>query len=332
MQKGSPLLQNSGWTVVETLPQDGALRSYTRIERNGKRALYMDCGPQDVASATRLAADFIPVCEWLRSLGLRAPEIYEVDLENNAAIIEDFGPSSVKQAIANGVDAQQLYSDAAKILKTIQAADCPLDLQNYQNSFMRKARQRFVDWYVPVLRGKPNPPGFTEEYHALWDEIERGIGPYNECFMHVDFHVENLMYLGGEGVGSIGIIDFQEGMFGPEVYDLVNLLEDMRADVPLDIQKALLEGKPQSYLNWYRVLGTQFHCRLLGQIIRWAIVEDKQQYMQYYARLIPYVERALEDPVLAPFKAWLERENIILQDASTLDWDAARHFIGKDAV
>ena len=332
MQQGSTLLKNSDWTIIETLPQDGTFRTYTRIERNGLHALYMDCGPLEGVPLVTRVADFIPICEWLRSLGLRAPKIYELDEANNAAIIEDFGTTSVKQAIADGVDRMQLYKDAGEILKRIQAADCPLELPNFQTSFMRKARQRFVDWYVPVLRGKPNPEGFAEEYHAMWDEIERGIGPYNECFMHVDFHVENLMYLGGEGINSIGIIDFQEGMYGPEAYDLVNLLEDMRADVPLDIQEELLKGKSQSYLNWYRVLGTQFHCRLLGQIIRWAMVEDKRQYMQFYTRLIPYVERALADPVLAPFKAWLEREEIVLQDASQLDWEAAREFIAEDAV
>ena len=187
-------------------------------------------------------------------------------------------------------------------------------------------------WYVPVLHGASNPDGFAEEYAAMWDEIERSIGPYEECFMHVDFHVENLMYLGGEGLNSIGIIDFQEGMYGPNSYDLVNLLEDMRADVPPDIQHELLKDKSESFRNWYRVLGTQFHCRLLGQIIRWAVVEDKCQYMQYYDRLLPYVERALDDPVLAPFRAWLQREGIVLQDASRLDWQGRRDFIADDAI
>ncbi len=326
------LVTNSSWSIVEKLPQDGGLRSYMRLEKAGKRALYMDCGPLDSAGHVTKLDEFIKIADWLRTLGLRTPEIYEADLQGNAAIIEDFGSLSLKQALASGADVMQLYKDAAQILEIIQAEDCPLKLLHLEQSFMRKARQRFVDWYVPVMRGRANDAGLVEEYHALWDDIERSIGAYEASFMHVDYHVENLMYLGGQGTGSIGIIDFQEGMIGPKAYDLVNLSEDMRADVPLEIQEALLKGKSENYLQWYRVLGTQFHCRLLGQILRWAIVENKPQYMQFYARLIPYVERALQDPLLRPFKLWLEREGIVLQDAAKLDWAGAREFIAKDAI
>lgn len=331
MQSAS-LLQNSGWTFIEKLPQDGTFRTYTRIEKNGKTALHMDCGPLAGVPLITRVSDFVPICNWLRAIGLRAPEIYELDEGANAAIIEDFGRVSLKQAMAGGADKMQLYKDAAQILAVIQQAKCDLKLPRFETSFMRKARARFAMWYAPVLRGAANPDGFVESYHAVWDEIEAAIGPYNECFMHVDFHVENLMYLGGQGINSIGIIDFQEGMYGPESYDLVNLLEDMRADVPVDIQMALLQGRPENFRHWYRVLGTQFHCRLLGQIIRWAMVDNKRQYMQFYTRLIPYVERALQDPVLAPFKQWLDREGIVLQDASKLDWEGARQFIAPDAI
>ena len=332
MQQSS-LLQNQGWEVVEKLPQDGTLRTYQRIKKGDMNALYMDCGPTHGVPLVTRASDFVPIAEWLRSIGLRAPEVYEVDYTNNAAIVEDFGKMSLKQAIANGEDAMALYKTTGEILQVIQNAKCPLKLPQFSTSFMRKARQRFIDWYVPVLRQAKNPAGLVQSYHAMWDEIEKSIGPYNQCFMHVDFHVENLMFIPGEtGLNSIGIIDFQEAMFGPESYDLVNLLEDMRADVPLDIQKELLKGKDEAFLAWYRILGTQFHCRLLGQLMRWAFVEDKVQYFQFYPRLIAYVERALHDPILKPFKEWLEKENIELVDASKLDWKACRQFIAEDAV
>lgn len=324
--------EQQGWTLLEKLPQDGGLRSYARIEKNGMQALYMDCGPTEDVSHVTKVSDFISIGGWLNSIDLRTPEIYELFEDRNAAIIEDFGKISVKQAIVNGVDTMQIYEDAAEILTRIQNAKCSLPLPQFQTSFMRNARQRFIDWYVPVIRGQENSSALVEEYRALWDGIEKSIGEYGTCFMHVDYHVENLMYLGGQGTNSLGIIDFQEAMFGPESYDLVNLLEDMRADVPLDVQQALLKDKSEQYKNWYRVLGTQFHCRLMGQILRWAIAEDKQGYMQYYPRLIGYVERALKDPVLEPFKLFLQREKINLLDAAKLDWKTARKFIHKDAI
>lgn len=317
---------------MEKLPQDGGTRSYMRIEKNGIPALYMDCGDLNVKGASDVR-DYIRIGDWMRGLGVLTPEIYEADLDNNCAIIEDFGRISLKQAMAQGEDALGLYQNAAEILSILQSNPCPLELPHFEQSFMRKARQRFTDWYVPVIRGTSNHEEMAEEYHAMWDDIERRIAPYKNTFMHVDFHVENMMYLpANTGIYGIGVIDFQEGMIGPEAYDMSNLLEDMRADVSFEIRAALLKGKSQDYLEWYRVMGTQFHCRLLGQIMRWAFVENKTQYLQYYPRLVRYVNEALDAPILEPFKKWLQKYNIQIIDLSTHDWQSAHKFIGKDAV
>lgn len=326
------LIEKHGWDIVEVLPQDGTFRTYTRIEKNGKIALYMDCGPlEGVPLVTRLS-EFIKIGDWLRGLGLRTPEVYEVAPDQNSAIIEDFGDVSLKMAMEQGMDRLKLYSTCMEILEIMQAQDCPLDIPHYKNSFMRKARQRFADWYVPVVLRRPNPDDFVDDYHDMWNRVEAQLEPYRETFMHVDFHVENLMYLGGEGTNSIGIIDFQEGQIGPESYDLVNLMEDMRADVPPEIQAALTAGKDENYLGWYRILGTQFHTRLLGQCLRWAIAEDKTGYMKFYPRLLRNTLATLDHPVLTPFRDWLQREKIPLIDPRDLDWQGAAKYISEDAI
>ncbi len=327
------LIEKHGWSVKEVLPQDGTFRTYTRIEKNGKTALYMDCGPlTGVPLVTRLS-DFLTIGDWLHGLGLRTPEVYEVDEANNAAIVEDFGSTSLKKAMEKGADRLQLYSTCTEILDIMQAQDCPLDIPRYKDSFMRKARQRFVDWYVPLVCGRANPDGFVEEYHEMWNKVEAQLDPYRERFMHVDFHVENLMLLSdGTGTNSIGIIDFQEGQVGPDSYDLVNLMEDMREDVPLEIQAALTARKDENYMGWYRILGTQFHTRLLGQCLRWAIAEDKTGYMKFYPRLLRNTMRTLDHPILAPFRDWLEKEGVPLTDPRDSDWLAVKKYISDDAI
>lgn len=328
-----PFIEKHGWSVAEILPQDGSARSYIRIEKNGNTALFMDCGPLEGMSYITRLSDFVRIGNWINSLGLRAPEIYEADEKTNVAIIEDFGSISMKQAIANGQDPKRLYMAANDILNVLQSSQCPLDLPHFKDSFMRKARQRFVDWYVPVVRQQKNPDGLVEQYHAMWDEVESQLDPYKTSFMHVDFHVENLMYLdGGQGLNALGIIDFQEAMIGPESYDLSNLCEDMRADVPHDIQSALKANKSENFLSWQRVLGTQFHTRLLGQCLRWAMHDNKPAYLKYYPRLLNYTSAALNDPVLKPFKDWLTEQKIDLIDINDLDWKNAQSYIAQDAI
>lgn len=327
------LIEKHGWTIKETLPQDGTFRTYTRVEKKGKTALYMDCGPlEGVPLVTRLS-EFVTIGDWLRGLGLRTPEIYEIDEAANSAIVEDFGSTSLKMAMEQGADRMELYRTCTEVLEIMQAQPCPLDIPRYKTSFMRKARQRFVDWYVPVITGRANPDGFVEEYHDMWNSIEAQLDPYRETFMHVDFHVENLMLLNdGKGVNSIGIIDFQEGMTGPDSYDLVNLMEDMRADVPVEIQEALTSGKDANYMGWYRILGTQFHTRLLGQCIRWAFADNKPGYMKFYPRLLRNTTRTLDHPILEPFRNWMDKEKIELVDPRDLDWESARKYVSEDAI
>lgn len=318
-----------GWRTLETLPQDGSARSYTRLEKNGRTALLMDCGPlSGIPYITRLS-DFIRIGEWLRSIGLKAPEIYEAEIDANIAIIEDFGKTSLKAALLSGHSAGDLYGEASTILRTLEEAPCPLDLGSFWASPMRRARQRLVDWYIPALRHEKNRHGLREEYLAVWDEIEGSLDAPKEGFMHVDFHAENLMVLPG---GALGIIDFQEALNGPLAYDLGNLLEDMRTDVPPDIQAALLKGRDETFLGWYRILTTQFHMRLLGQCVRWAIRDNKPQYMRFMPRLETYVMRALDDPLLKPLKRWCDREKLCFTLPQGFSAERVKPHIADDAV
>ncbi|MCD8497824.1 MAG: phosphotransferase [Alphaproteobacteria bacterium] len=318
-----------GWHIIEALPQDGSARSYIRLEKNGKTALLMDCGPLSGISYITRLTDFIRIGGWLRDINLRAPEIYEADEAANIAIIEDFGGTSLKAAMAQGHDKKDLYTKAAAILKRFEDTPCPLALNSFWESPMRRARQRLVDWYIPAVRGEANPAGLRESYLGIWDDIEKQLPAPAEGFMHVDFHVENLMLLPG---GDIGIIDFQEALSGPPAYDLGNLLEDMRADVPDDIQTTLLHGRDEGFMGWYRVLTTQFHMRLLGQCIRWAVHDNKPQYMKFMPRLENYVISALESPVLAPLKSWCREEGLDFSPLQGFNPDKIRPLIAEDAV
>lgn len=323
--KHNHFIAEHGWTILAPLPQDGSARSYIRVEKRGRTALFMDCGPPEL---TRLS-DYVRVGNWLRSIGLRSPEIYAGDEAANIAIVEDFGNTSVKAAILQGQDPKPLYEAAGDILRTLEQTPCPLDLGSFWKSPMRRARQRLVDWYIPAVRQEQNPQGLRESYLAIWDSIEASLPKPAEGFMHVDFHVENLMVLQD---GSLGIIDFQEALRGPLAYDLVNLLEDMRADVPPSIQQDLLKDRDENFLSWYRVLGTQFHMRLLGQCVRWAIKDNKPHYMQFMPRLEAYVLKALQDPVLAPMKHWCDQEGLSFKPLADLEPDRIRPLIADDAV
>jgi len=308
-------LNQHGWSVAHPIAGDASARRYFRVAKNNQSAILMDNAGTDEG-----LADFIRIGGWLNDIGLKAPEIYEADESGGYLLLEDFGDVSFKQAMERGEDTKELYALAAEILEHLKAQDCPLELPDYYSHHIHDDRRFVIDWYVPALRGEDAPGGMVEDYLCVWDEIERSLPPCPQGFVHGDYHVENMLWLPGEeGMKRCGIIDFQGAMSGPVAYDMVNLLEDARVDVPGDIKAEILEGQDALVQSWTRILGTQFHCRVIGLFIKLAVEDGKTQYLQYLPRMVAYIHEGLEDPLLAPLKRWFKEQGIMFDAVPEID-------------
>ena len=295
-------LQKHGYVIKEPLKHDASTRRYTRVAKNGHTAILM----QDTPNSPDVER-FVEIAEWLRSIGLSSPEIYELDATAGLMLLEDFGDTSFKTA----PNQETLYPIAADVLRHIARQDCPLTLPNYYDSAVHKNHRRVIDWYGPLERGQKNADGMVGEYLKIWQEIEASLPPCPQGFVHIDYHTENLMFLPKrQGLKQCGILDFQGGMIGPLPYDWTNLLEDARTDVSPSIQGELLKDKDEAFRVHYRVLATQFHCRVIGQFIRFAILDNNPAYLKHIPRLQNYLREALKDPVLKPLNDFFAAYNI----------------------
>ncbi|GJL84460.1 MAG: aminoglycoside phosphotransferase [Micavibrio sp.] len=269
--------------------------------------------------------DFIRIGQWLNDIGLKAPEIYEADEAQGFLLLEDFGDVSFRKAIEKGQDVGALYQLADDVLEHLKVQDCPLSLPDYYSSAIHEKRRFVVDYYIPAVRGEENPQGLVEDYLSVWDGIEKSLPPCPTGFVHADYHLENMMWLPGEeGVKRLGLLDFQEALSGPVAYDLVNLLEDARVAVPDDIKNEILGRQDALVRSWYRILGTQFHCRVIGLFIKLAQEDGKTQYLQHVPRLGAYIKKGLEDPLLAPMKRWFKDQKI------SFDADEVARALGQE--
>lgn len=314
---------------------DGSSRRYFRLNKDNKTAILMEQIGAETAGHSM--DDFIRIGDYLRDKGLNTPEILEQ--KNNSLLLEDFGDMSFKNALENGTDAETLYTLATNVLSRMQKCN-DIELPNYYDSHVHKGHRRIIDWYLPAMRGEKNTDGLVEEYLNVWAEIEQSLPPCPQGFLHIDFHVENLMWLPqNEGLAQCGILDFQGAMHGPTPYDLANLLEDARIDVPEKLRRAMLEHfcadmtqeERDNFQNWYRVLATQFHCRIAGQFIKLAINDNKTNYLQYLPRVISYLKEGLKHPVLEPLQEWFLTQNINFDEAPFIEPDKLKPLIRDDA-
>lgn len=313
-------LQRAGWFSARRIKidDDGSARCYFRLEKeSGETAILMEAVPDghELSTIGHKTKDFDRIARFLAKHDCRVPEIYQADHEHGLLLLEDFGDTSFKALIEQSGNEDDLYGLATDCLagfKKLPISGLP-PLPAFFGSHVHEGRRRLADWYAPAVLGRVNPNGFVKHFIKIWDDIEASVPAPQMGFMHIDFHVENLMWL-EQGSNHCGVIDFQGAMYGPLAYDLGNILEDPRNEISRDLRLQMLERychdmnvqDKELFMLWYRILATQFHCRVLGQFIKLAIVAGKTQYLQYLPRLCRYITDHLSDPVLRPLKNWCE--------------------------
>lgn len=340
-------LAQYGWGSAELSPvgEDCAFRRYFRVCKNDKTVIVMESVPDDSEHATQghRVDDFVRLSAYLRDLGLHAPEVYAVDQTQGYVLLEDFGDMSFKVALDQGVMARdEIYALAADVLLNLyqESSKKNVALDEFKGSYLDKAKQRIVEWYIPVYRKEKVDPSLVAEYNNIWDDIESTLPPCPQGFVHADFHFENLMFIeDAQGLSRAGLLDYQGALHGPLAYDLGNLLEDARVDVPADLRAKMLDRfcvgmgteEEAAFRAWYRFLATQFHCRLMGQFVRLAVNDKKPRYLQFLPRVAGYLREGLKDPLMAPLADWLAAQGLEFDEIPEIDHVAAATWINDGA-
>jgi len=340
-------LNISGWdnASMSNIGSDWSQRQFIRVEKNQKTAVIMQSFPDAHAQSIvgHKVLDFITISKYLIHIGLSAPRIYAQDLDKGLLLVEDFGIHDfVSLIVQSDVKSRDAYILATKTLKHIylKTEYIEIDLPDFNKSHIQKGHQRVVDWYMPAVLGQKNSDILLDDYLAVWKKIEKSLPRINRRLLHGDFHPGNLMWLPErQGIEQTGLIDFQQAMMGPSPYDLVNLLDDARREVPEVTRKECLnlftEGMrledKENFLIWYRVLATQFHCRVIGQAIRLAIKDKKIRLLSIIPILRRHIIKDLSHPVLNPLSEWFLKQGVDFMDTEGFEIEKIAPFIRDDA-
>ena len=127
--------------------------------------------------------------------------------------------------------------------------------------------------------------------------------------------------VGDEGGTTIGVLDFQDAVYGPITYDIASLMRDAflswEEDFVLDVtvrywQKARKAGLPvgDDFGEFYRAvewMGLQRHLKILGIFARLTLRDGKPKYLADTPRFIKYVRAtAARYRQLGPFMVLLD--------------------------
>ena len=273
---------------ISMIAGDASFRKYYRARTSKGSWVLMDAPPElEDCSA------FIEITDRLRTAGLHAPEIFQIDLKNGFLLLEDLGDQQYKPLISLGSDNNCLEPLFKTLEKLAQKVNCK-GLPPYNQSLLQAELDLFPDWYLSQHLHCP----FSVRQQLVWEQVcnllIKSALQQPQVFVHRDFHSCNLMKTKNN---NPGIIDYQDAVLGPLSYDLASLLWDRYISWPrqqivqwcehfhqrFDLDIPLQEWQQQC--DW---MGLQRNLKVVGIFARLHYRDQKAGYLQMLPRFWSY--------------------------------------------
>jgi len=292
------------------LASDMSLRQYYRLK--DPRRVLMD------APSPENPKQFIQVAEYLQGCGLRAPSILGHCLENGFVLLEDFGDHTFTAILKQSPERErELYQTSIAVLKHLHknAVEQPGFIPPYTTHKLLAETEVFIDWYWKVVKGCDPGTSLKQDFLNRWEKAFEAVPVMPQTLVLRDYHVDNLMIVDDQkGIQGCGLLDFQDALWGPCVYDVFSLLEDARRDITPSVAKEMwdyfLEDVPvvehKNYRTTASILGAGRHTKVIGVFTRYAVRQGKKDYLCHLPRLWKYLEVSFRAPELEEVKAWFD--------------------------
>ncbi len=301
------LIAQTPWAGAQRahLAGDASNRQYERLTdpATGRTAVLMDAPPEKGEDVDA----FVRVAEYLRSVGLNAPEIYAEDSEFGFLLLEDFGDDLFARVLDHDPGKERLlYGAATDVLVHLHQAPL-LSLPSYDPALMTDLSALSFTKYAQGIQGGYDHAAM-DRFQTRFSDLLHQETSGQKVVIQRDYHAENLIWLPDrDGVQRVGLLDFQLAMLGHPAYDLVSLLQDVRRSVSAGTEMQMINryitasgANDHDFRTAYAVLGAQRNLRILGGFSRLAMEYGKPKYIDLIPATWSHLMRNLEHPALIP--------------------------------
>lgn len=321
------------------LTGDASTRAYERVWQDGNCQVLMNApalpdGPpvRDGLPYSRIAhlaesvRPFVAIGRSLKGYGFSAPRFSAIDIDQGLLLLEDLGSG---QVVADGAPITERYEAAIDVLVAMHGRSWPdrADLPDgsahrlplYDETAYLIETELYCDWYVPHITGEVASPAVKSEFARLWRHLIVTLDDSEDGWVLRDFHSPNLIWLPQRnGIERIGLIDFQDALYGPLAYDVASLCQDARVTVTAELETHLLarycagrrtdnpKFDEDRFRRDYAILAAQRATKILGIFARLNDRDGKPNYLRHIPRLNAYLERCLGHVALSDIRSWYE--------------------------
>ncbi|WP_293660740.1 phosphotransferase [Rhodoferax sp. OV413] len=288
---------------------DASFRRYFRVNalvNGGLTSLIIMDAPPDKENSK----PFVDIAALLRDAGLRAPEVLAWDEAKGFMLLTDLGSRTMMQTINPAKPPLDVYLNAVDTLVAWQKASVPGVLPPYDGALLRRELELFPEWYIGRHRQFTLDAAMRKTLDNSFALLLADNLGWPSVFVHRDYMPRNLM-VPDAGAGSalpagaqyLGVLDFQDAVYGPITYDIASLMRDAfltwEEDFCLDVtirywEKARKAGLPvgDDFGAFYRGvewMGLQRHLKIAGIFARLTLRDGKPKYLADTPRFIDYI-------------------------------------------
>jgi hypothetical protein len=280
---------------------DASFRRYLRLDSThpayGPSLIVMDAPPDKEDSAP-----FVKVAALMQQASIHCPQVLDWNEEAGFMLLTDLGDQTMMQRMDPlGPPPLDVYLSAVDTLITWQKASRPGVLPPYDHALLRREMDLFPQWYVAQHRQLALDTAQTTVLDQAFETIIANNLSWPSVYVHRDFMPRNLMDAGR--TQPLGVLDFQDAVYGPITYDIASLMRDAflswEEDFCLDVtvrywQKARAAGLPvgHDFGEFYRAvewMGLQRHLKISGIFARLSLRDGKAKYLADTPRFIGYI-------------------------------------------
>ena len=265
---------------------------------------------------------FVNVQRYLANIGMPVPAIDRVDMPRGVLILEDLGEQMLEDSVLQaraGSDPERevinIYSEAIDLLIRFQYAvlrdeksqsrqtDCIGFTRSFDKELLLWELDHYREWGLEAQFGKDKIAPYKDRLDACFEAIADELVHAPRTLVLRDYQSRNIMWKKDTWI----LIDFQDALLGPAIYDLVALLRDSYVELtPEQVTELVdyyIECGDSIDLPWCsdaHQVRRLFHLQTIqrklkdaGRFIYIDRVKNNPSFLDYYDSSIQYVRHAL---------------------------------------
>jgi aminoglycoside/choline kinase family phosphotransferase len=197
---------------------DASFRRFYRLHADDRDLIAMDAPP-----ATENNAQFVRLSKVFRDAGICVPDVIASDLDNGFMLVSDLGDLLYADVYATPERDLAIERALDTLISIARVGDAGGVVPPYTTQRFRDELALFETWFVDgMLQHRPtvSERGMLDATKArLIDAVES----QPKVCVHRDYHSRNLLW-GPDEVTRV--VDFQDALHGPLLYDIASLLRD----------------------------------------------------------------------------------------------------------